>query len=185
MNISPDEAQASLAAVQQTRAKMRKLAGTSSYFAIVWGLVCFFGFLATQFLPSGYIWLAWLPLVLAGGVISSFIGYHIGTQSRSAVGARHAFFYLALFGFTIIWLIIMQPLSLKQDFLFLASVILFGGVVSGVLQRAVPGVVVSLAFLAITLIGYYLLPAYFYLWMAVFYGLLFAAFGVVMRLRWR
>lgn len=185
MHVSPDEAQASLAAVQQTRAKMRKLAGTSSYFAIVWGLVCFFGFLATQFLPPDFVWLAWLLLVLAGSIISGFLGYYLGTQSRSAVGARHALFYLALFGFTILWVIIMQPLNLKQVFLFLATIIQFGGVVSGILQRTVIGLVVSLVFLAITLIGYYLLPAYFYLWMAILYGLSFAGFGLVMRLRWR
>lgn len=185
MNVSPEEARASLAAVQQTRAQMRKLAGLSAYFSIIWGLVWFFGCLANQFLPLHSVWLVWLPILLVGSALSGMLGYYLGTQTRTKIGTRHALFYLALGGFMLLWLAILQPLSLKQDILFFITIVSFGGVVSGILERVRAAVIGSLAFMIIALIGYYLAPAYFYLWVAVFCGLPFAASGLVMRLRWR
>lgn len=185
MNVSPEEAQASLAAIQQTQIQMRKLAGLSGYFGIIWGLVWFFGCLANQFLPLRYVWLVWLPLLLVGSSLSGFLGYYLGTRARSKTSARHGLFYLALFIFTLLWLLILQPLSIKQDILFFITIISFGGVVSGILERVRSSAISSVAFAALALLGYYLVPAYFYLWVAVFCGLSLAGVSLFLRLRWR
>ncbi|HLJ36603.1 MAG TPA: hypothetical protein VKU38_23300 [Ktedonobacteraceae bacterium] len=50
MNITPEEAQASLATLAQTTNKARKAYGYNGYFLILWGLIWFFGFLANQYL---------------------------------------------------------------------------------------------------------------------------------------
>jgi hypothetical protein len=188
MNVSPEEARASLAAVQQTRGQMRKQAGASAYFAVIWGLVWFFGCLATQFLlPRSIwlVWLVWLPLLIVGSVLSGILGYHLGTQTRTAIGARHGLFYLALGTFSLLWLFLFQPLNANQVILFFITIVSFGGVVSGILERTRAGMLGSLAFLLVALLGYYLVPAYFFLWIAVFCGLPFAGVGIVVRLRWR
>ena len=185
MNVSPEEARASLAAVQQTLAQMRKQAGLAAYFSIIWGLVWFFGCLANQFLPLHTVWLVWLPLMLIGSALSGVLGYHLGTQTRTRTGPRHALFYLALGGFSLLWLFVLQPLSVKQGVMFFITLVCFGGVVSGILERVRASIIGALAFMSVALLGYYLVPAYFYLWVAVFCGLPFAGSGLVMRLRWR
>ena len=185
MNISPEEAQESLAAIQQTRTQMRKLVSLNGYFLIICGLVWFFGPLANQFLPLAYVGWVWGSLSLIGTILSGFLGYYLGTRARSTFGARVGLFFLTLGGFTGLWLIILQPLSVKQGFLFFLSSIAFGSVVAGILQRIVGSVIGGLSFIALALIGYYLLPAYFFLWVAICCGLSLAGFGLFLRLRWR
>ncbi len=185
MNISPEEAKDALASIQQTRTQMRKLAGLNGYFLIIWGLIWFFGCLSNQYLPSAYVGWIWGILSPIGSVLSGFLGYYLGTKARSTVGARVGLFFLTLGGFTLLWLIIMQPLSLKQGFLFFLSIIAFGSVIAGILQRIVVSVIGGLSFIALALVGYYILPAYFFLWVAVFCGLALAGCGLLMRVLWR
>jgi hypothetical protein len=92
---------------------------------------------------------------------------------------------MTLIVFTVLWLIILQPLSFKLGVLFLVTVILFGGMVSGVFTRATATMISCLVITVLALLGYYLLPAYFYLWVALTCGLPMIAGGVYMRLRWR
>lgn len=185
MNISPEEAQASLEAIQQARAKMHKLAGMSGYYLIIWGAVWFFGCLANQFLPLAYVGWVWGPLSAVAWILSAILGIYQGRQVRTSVDARIGLFFLALFGFTVLWFLIMQPISVKQGVLFLLTIIMFGGVVAGIMSRYVSSIIGSLAITVLVLIGYYVLPAYFFLWTAITCGLAMIAAGLVMRLRWR
>jgi hypothetical protein len=185
MNISPEEAQASLAAIQQTQSQMRKLAGLNGYFLIIWGLVWFFGCLANQFLPLGYVGWIWGPFSTVGWILSAILGIYLGRQTRSTFDSRIGFFFLALFGFMGLWFLLMQPIGIKQGVLFFLTITMFGGVVAGIMSRAVSSIIGSLTVAALAVIGYYLLPAYFFLWVAIFCGLTMVGIGLVIRLRWR
>ncbi len=184
MNVSPEEAQASLAAVQQTRAKMHRLAGISGYYLVIWGLVWFFGCLGNQFLQDK-AWLVWAPGCTVGWILSAILGIYQGKQTRAAISARIGLFYLALFGFAILWFILMQPASARQDGLFIITLFMFGGVVAGIMTRVVSAVIGSLSIAVLAVIGYYLLPAYFFLWAAIFCGLGMVGIGLVLLWRWR
>lgn len=185
MNISREEAQASLAAIQQTRAKMDKLIGVSGYFLIIWGLVWFFGCLSNQYLSIDYASWVWGIGVTIGWILSAIIGIYLGKQTHSQINARMAFFFLALFGFAVLWFFVMQPASFKQDALFVLTIFLFGGVVSGIMTRVLASIISCLAIAVLIVLGYYLVPSYFFLWTAIFSGLAMFSIGLVMRLRWR
>ena len=185
MNISPEEAQASLEAIQQTREQMRKGYGVNGYFLIIWGLAWFGGFLANQFASTTVIGWTWGVLVTAGWILSAFLGISQGVKVRSSIGPRIGFFYLALFGFATLWFIILLPFSEKQGALFLTTIIMFGGVVVGILARTASTIAGSLSVAVLAVAGYYLLPAYFYLWVAVCCGLTMVGIGLYIRLRWR
>ena len=185
MNISPEEAQASLTAIQQTTAKTRKAYGYNGYFLIVWGVVWFFGFLSNQFARPELVGWVWAGLVTVAWITSAVLGIYQARDVRSILGPRIGFFFMTLIVFTVLWLIILQPLSFKLGVLFLVTVILFGGIVNGVFTRATATIISCLVITVLALLGYYLLPAYFYLWVALTCGLPMIAGGVYMRLRWR
>ncbi|HEX6477449.1 MAG TPA: hypothetical protein VF043_01295 [Ktedonobacteraceae bacterium] len=185
MNISPEEAQEALAAIQQTNVRTRKAYGYNGYYSIVWGLVWFFGFLASQYLQANVAGWIWGGLVLVGWVMSAALGINQGKYLRSVLGPRIAFFYLALFVFGAVWFVISRPQSIMQIILLLVTLIMFGGVAVGVFARTIPIIIGCVAITVLVLIGYYLLPAYFYLWVAISCGLSMFGTGLYVRLRWR
>jgi hypothetical protein len=185
MNISPEEARESMAAVQQTGTKLRKAYGYNGYYLILWGLIWFFGFLASQYLPFGPRSWIWGVLVTIGWVSSALLGIYQSKQIRSIIGARIGMFYGALIGFSVLWFIILRPSSIQQGVLFLVTLILFGGVVAGIFARSLSSVIGCVAITVLSVIGYYLLPSYFYLWEAIFGGLSMFGIGLILRLGWR
>ncbi|HLX56882.1 MAG TPA: hypothetical protein VKR83_07645 [Ktedonobacteraceae bacterium] len=185
MNISPEEAQEALAAIKQTNTQMHKAYGYNGYYLMLWGLIWFVGFLASQYIQSSLINWIWGGLITIGWVVSTFLGVNQSKQVRSIVGPRIGFFYLALIGFTIFWFIILQPLEVKQGILFLISIIMFGGVVVGVFARSTSTITGSVSITVLAVVGYYLVPVYFDLWVAVFCGLAMFGIGLTLRLKWR
>jgi hypothetical protein len=187
MNVSPEEAQEALAVIQQTTDKTRKGAGYNGYYLMIWGGVWFVGFLVSQYLqpyPALVGW-TWGGLVLVAWVSCAVLGINQGKYMRSQVGPRIGFFYLALFAFTALWYIVLAPQNTKQGVMFFISIIMFGGVVAGIFNRSWSTVLGSVSVTILAIAGYYLLPAYFYLWEAVFGGLAMFAIGLTIRLRWR
>jgi hypothetical protein len=184
-DMTPEEARDSLAAIQQAGEKTRGLYGYNGYYLITWGLVWFFGFLASQFTPPKLLGWLWGPLVVVGWIVSAALGIYQGKQVRSVLGARIGFFFLALFGFAILWFIILEPLSVRQGILFLITIITFGGTVAGVFTRSLATIVSCAVITALAVVGYYVLTAYFDLWIAVVCGLPMVINGLIIRLRWR
>jgi hypothetical protein len=185
MNVSPEEARASLVTIHQTQTQMKKLVGITGYFSIIWGLVWFLGLLGNQYLPENDAWVIWAPACVVGWILSTILGIHLGKQTRSPSGTRMAFFWLALGGFAVLWFLVMQPASWKQDSLFIMTVFMFGGMAVGIIERVLPLIICNLSMAALLVIGYYLVPAYFFLWAAIFCGLAMVGIGLVMRLYWR
>lgn len=188
MNISPEEAQEALAVIQQTSDRIRKGHGYNGYYLMIWGGVWFVGFMVNQFLQSNpaVVGWTWGGLVLAAFVGCTVLGVNQGKYIRSQMGPRTGFFYFALIAFTALWYILLMPQNTKQGVMFLISIIMFGGVIVGILNRTLSTVIGSVSVTILALAGYYLLPAYFYLWEAIFGGLAMFVIGLVLRFwRWR
>jgi len=187
MNVSPEEAQEALDVIEQTKVKTRKGHGYNGYYLMIWGGVWFIGFLVSQFLQSNpaVVGWTWGGLVLVAWVGSAVLGINQGRYVRSQIGPQIGFFFLALFVFAVLWFILLAPQNTKQGVMFFISVVMFGGVVAGILNRNLATVIGSLFATALAIAGYYLLPAYFYLWEAIFGGLAIFAIGLTLRLRWR
>lgn len=179
MSMTPEEAQASLQVIQQLTSQTRRtLYHKAGYFSIIWGLVWAGGFLGYQYLPFLPASILWVALLMVGGIASGVVGARIGQQVRSTNGPRISLFFVVLIGYAYLGFWIAHPLSLQQMELLLTLAIMFGMIAMGlwihVSYLIVFGVVVSV----LALVGYYALPAYFGIWMAVLTGSAFLSSGV-------
>ena len=187
MNISPEEAQEALAAIELTKAKTRKGQGYAGYYLMIWGTVWFIGFLVSQYQQSSPVVVGWTwgGLILAAMITCTVMGVRQGKYVRSQIGPRVGYFYFTLFVFTALWYILMAPQSVKQGAMFFVTIIMFAGTVIGIFSRSISTIVGCVSLTILAIIGYYLVPGYFFLWEAVFGGGMMIAIGLGLRLRWR
>ncbi len=113
------------------------------------------------------------------------MGVRQGKYVRSQIGPRIGYFYLALFVFTVLWYTVMVPQSARQGAMFFITIIMFAGTVIGIFSRSVSTIIGCVSLTLLAIVGYYLLPGYFYLWESIFGGLAMVAIGLTLRLRWR
>jgi hypothetical protein len=190
MQITPNEAEESLAAISFMMQKMRRTAanGGAHYFLILWGMVWFFGFLGSQFLPdkiTGYIWLV---LDILGGFGSWLIGMLLNRRVRntsvSVTGRRIGFFWLTLFIYCMLTVWIAMPLNGKQLAMFIIIFVMVGWIAMGLLLSFSVGRF-ALFITAVAFAGYFLFPEIFYLWMALLGGGTMIGCGLYIRFRWQ
>ncbi len=179
MSMTPEEAQASLQAIQQVACQTRQtLYRKTGYFPIIWGLAWGGGFLSYQYLPFLPASILWIALLVVGGIASGIVGARVEQQVRSTNGNRINLFFAVLMGYTYLGFWIARPLSVQQMELLLTLAVMFGMIGAGLWLKVSAligfGVVVS----ALAVVGYYTLPAYFGLWMAVLIGTTFIGTGL-------
>jgi hypothetical protein len=155
------------------------------------------GYSATQFYPA-YAGLAWMGLITIGGVSSWVVGMRNQSSIQSENGRRIGVFWLILFGYAAVWLLLLhpaklpqgaewahyQPINDRQISAFFATVPMFAYVVGGLWFGRFfvwLGAVVT----AMTLFGFYCLPQWFQLWMALTGGGSLIAAGLYIRKSWR
>jgi hypothetical protein len=189
MNISPTEAEEALTAIQtMVRKTRRSISSSGAYaFLIVWGCVWLFGFLTSHFIHSetaGYIWMG---LDILGGALSAVIGIRMNQNIRSpsatATGKRIAWFWLLLFLYCTAAIGVAWPLDGKTLAMFIIFFVMVGWMAMGLLLSFFSiwlGLVIS----ALALIGYFLLPDIFYVWMAILGGGGMIALGIYIRNKW-
>ena len=189
MNISPKEAEEALAAVQEVMRKTRRaISSSGAYkFLILWGVIWFIGFLNSQFLPDDIASRVWMGLDIGGGILSVVIGLRLNRVVRSNLpstsGKRIAFFWLLLFLYCTAAISVAWPVDGKQLAMFIIFFVTIGWVAMGLLL-SFASVWWGLALVALALIGYFLLPVMFYLWMAFLGGGGMIALGIYVRNRW-
>lgn len=189
MNISPNEAEEALAAIRVITQKTRRFISSSgSYlFLILWGIVWLLGFLGSQFLPQDLSSYAWMVLDILGGILSAVIGFRInrGVRSPSAPtsGKRIGLFWLLLFAYIIATIAVSWPVNNKQLAMYIILFVMVGWLAMGLLL-SFASIWHGLIITALALIGYFLLPDIFYLWMAILGGGGMIAFGLYIRSRW-
>lgn len=189
MNISPTEAEQALQAIQTMMRKTKKaISNSGAYnFLIVWGVIWLFGFLSNHFFDTktaGYIWMV---LDILGGVISAILGFRLSRKVRSpsglASGKRIAWFWLILFIFCFSLIVVVSPIDGKQMAVSIVLFVMLGWIAMSLLLSAA-SVWWGLAITALSLIGYFILPNIFYLWMAVLGGGGMISLGIYIRNKW-
>jgi hypothetical protein len=189
MNVSPTEAEEALAAIQAMMQKTRRFISSSgSYvFLIVWGGIWLLGFLNSQFLPNKIVGYVWMVLDILGGILSAVIGIRLNRGVRSSTtstsGKRIAFFWLLLFLFSAAAVAVAMPVNGKQVAMFIILFVTVGWIAMSLLL-SFGSVWGALALFALALIGYFLLPGIFYLWMGILGGGGMIALGLYIRSRW-
>jgi len=189
MNISPSEAEESLAAIHAMVHKTRRAISSSGayQFLLIWGCVWLVGFLGSQFLPAPIHGWLWLVVDAIGGALSAFVGVRMGRQVRSPthsrIGKNIGIFWLLLIAYCAATIAVAWPIDGKQASMFIILIVMVGWAAMSLLY-SFTSIWVSLAFTAISLAGYFLLPEYFYLWVGLLGGGGMIALGLYIRSRW-
>ena len=164
MNISKQEAQESLAEIENVILQTRKEIARSgaSYSLILWGVIWVLGFSGSQFFPhiSGWLWLA---LVFIGFVVMWILtkksAFLHPTSRRVHLG------WLILVAYMMFWNILLHA-DEREGLAFCSTVCMCGYVICGLwLGRFL--VWLGLIVTALTVVGFFLLPVWFPLWMAI------------------
>jgi hypothetical protein len=190
MEVSPIEAEQALDVIQSMVRKTRRAVSSSGayYFLIVWGAIWLIGFTCSQFLADPVVGRIWAVLNILGAVLSAIIGIRMNRGVRSTstsplLGQRIGLFWLLLWLFCAAAIAVIWPPEPKQLAMIIILFVMTGWIAMGLflsLMSARWGV----AFTALALIGYFLLPDYFFLWMAILGGGGMIALGFYIRSRW-
>lgn len=189
MNISPNEAEEALVAIQKMTQKTRhSIASSGAYiFLIITGIIWLVGFLATQFLIGRIVVTIWIGMSLLGSALSILIGIQKSPRVRgpsiSAAAKRASLFWLFLIFFAISAIAVARPTDGKQITMFIVLFMMIGQLSMGLLF-SFSSTWWALPITALALAGYFLLPDIFYLWMAILVGGGMIALGLYIRLRW-
>jgi hypothetical protein len=213
MEISSQEAGESLAQAEDAAARTRKLLacrGTDALF-VIWGVVWFLGFLGTEFAPRLLLALTrggevrgetvawtvnglWLALIALGGAVSVVV-WKRRSPTKKGGGARFGWFWVLLYVYVNVWILLIWPFikveGAAESVRFwrhmsaiCATVPMFAYVVMGLwLDHFI--IWIGLAVTALTLLGLFLVPDWFWIWMAVVGGGTLAGTGLLVRNRWR
>ncbi len=189
MNVSPDEAKEALAAIQKVTEKTRhSIASSGAYiFWIATGMVWLVGFVSTQFLSGTTLVAIWAGMSVLASLASTLLGTRAGKRVRSPsinVTARRAgIFWLLLVFYCIAVIAVARPTDGKQITMLIILFVMIGQLGMGMLL-SYASVWWALPITALALAGYFLLPAYYYLWMGLLVGGAMIALGLYIRLRW-
>ena len=189
MDISPKEAEDTLAAIQTISRKTRRSIASGAFNAIliITGIVWLIGFTCTQFLPQEMVGYIWIGLSILGSILGTILGSRSSKRVRSPSSApvvrRVAIFWLLLICYAIAVIAIAGPTDGKQTTLMVILFIMLGWLATGLLFSFFLFWWV-LPITALALIGYFLLPGIFYLWMGVLGGGSMIILGIYIRARW-
>lgn len=187
MNISPDEAQEALAAIQQIRTKtLRSLSSRgAAYYMILWGVIWFIGFMISHFWEP-VAGTAWMILDILGGVLSWAGGIYFSrrVRSRSGIESRVWLFFLTIFAYGALIAITNWPMEGRQTSILAVLVAMMGTVALGVLFD-ITSVTYGIVLTILALVGYYVFPGIYFLWMAILGGGSLTGGGVYLWRKWR
>ncbi len=170
MPLSPSEAADALRDINRTEEHSSILHGyrKSSPFLIVWGVMWALGYGGTYFFPP-YTNLIWLCVATVGTIISTIIGMRFKPTDERKFSWKFLFTWLSALGAIASVLTIFFPFSGMQIGSLFPLMIGWAYVVLGIWVGARIAIT-GLLLVALTLIGFFYLPAYFMLWMAVVGG---------------
>jgi hypothetical protein len=189
MEISPNEAEEALNAIREVMRKTRRIISRSGAykFLILWGIIWMVGFLNSQFFPEKTASYVWMGLDILGGIVSAVIGIRLNrgvrTNLRSTSGKNIAFFWLLIFLYCAAAIGVAWPVDGKQLAMFFIFFASLGWVAMGLLL-SFASAWWGLGLVGLSLIGYFFLPAFFYLWMAILGGGGMIGLGIYVRNRW-
>lgn len=186
MALSPQEAGALLADIESARAAMRHAirAHRGHYHLWIWGgawiamplSAHFGGEYAARFFP----WIC-----VAGGILSFLAGFTQKQQVRRPANGRFVAVMLTIWLFAVVFPIVLRaPLDARTYYAYCCLVAMQTYVVAGIWTDTYL-LWVGLLVTALILIGLFLFPALFWIWMAVFGGGTLVLTGFYVRHFWR
>lgn len=146
---------------------------------MLWGAIWLVGFGLSHFLTRQITWI-WLTLDVIGVGGCIYLGRHGKQEATENTSWRWLASILCIFAFYILAQIIFQPTSGLQAAAFIALLVALFYTLAG-LWLGARLAVTGIALAALTLAGYFLLGAYFDLWMAVVGGGALMLAGVWLR----
>ncbi len=189
MNISPDEAEETLTDIQNIMQKTRhSIASSGAHISlIITGVVWLVGFMATQFLTGAIVAYIWIAVSIIGSavaaVLNSRVSKRIHSPSAGATAIRISLIWLLLAVYCLAAIAVAWPIDGKQLTTFIVLFVMVGWMAMGLLLSFIsiwPGLII----IALVLVGYFLLPDFYYLWMAILGGGGMIALGLYIRYRW-
>ena len=189
MDVSRSEAEEALAAIQTMAQKTRhSIASGGTYITlIVTGIIWLVGFTCQQFLPKEIAGYVWAGLSILGGTLGTLLAFRAGMRVRSPAtiptAKRIGVFWLLLVFYGLAVIAITRPTDGKQLTVLIVLFIMVGQLAMGLLF-SFSSVWWTLPVSALALVGYFLLPGIFYLWMAILGGGGMIALGLYIRFRW-
>ncbi len=206
MDISKTDAQLALDDVAQAQDKARRVAlykGADALY-IVWGLVWTVCFVIQHFLPHKLVRfgsfstpdssLVWTPLCLLGIAASVYI-FKRHCPVDFPEGKRIGIFWGMLFAYFYLWMFLFSRMIrghgiqfAQQEMVMIAmgcTVPMFAYVVMGLWCCGTYMTWLGVGITVTTVVGLFLVPSYFYLWMAVTAGGTLIVTGVVTHWLWR
>jgi hypothetical protein len=188
MKISPNEAEEALANIQRMKQKAHhSIASGGTYiFLIVTGIIWLVGFLTTQFLTGDIVGYIWAGISLLGIALSILLGIRMAPRVRgpstTTAAKRAGIFWLLLVFYGVAAIAIARLTDGKQITMLIILFIMIGQLAMGLLL-SFSSTWWALPITTLALIGYFLLPGFFYLWMAVLGGGGMIILGLYIRLR--
>lgn len=172
MSLSPAEAQTALKDIEKTenRTAASQHGRYSAPYLIMWGIIWAIGYTVLAITPRvGWIW---APLVL-GGIIGSFILARLqsrGTGDKEGFAWRYAASFMIIAAFVTALFAIMPPDDYNQMSAFYPLVIALYYAFIGIWTKGWRMLPLGVLLGALTVAGYFLMPAYFLYWMAAVGG---------------
>lgn len=192
MNVSHEDAQASLSASQSVMDQTHK-AIASAYtnpLLMLWGLLWITAFTVTHFYVH-YAYYIFIAMSVIGGVGTAvIIGIFrskapVKDKSSPKFDKRVTALWIFLCIYIIIWLFLFAPFTGLQCNALICTAVMFAYIVMGLWFNNRFMIVLGLTVTAGTLVGFYLLREYYCLWMALVGGGAIFGTGLYIRLRWR
>jgi hypothetical protein len=189
VDISPNDAQDALAVIQSTMKKAKHSLATSGVYIslIVTGAIWLVGFLANQFLSGEVVKYVWIGASLLGSALAVIFSSQVSGRVRSPLTGtylkRIGMFWVLLILVGIGLIMIVQPLDGKQVTLAVILLMLVGEAAMGLLF-SFTAIWWALAIGVVAVLGYFLVPTFFYLWMAILVGGGLIGLGVYIHLKW-
>jgi hypothetical protein len=203
MPISSDEAGRALADAAATEDRARRwyrFKGPDVIY-MIWGMIWVLAFTAQQFLPRTVIHfgrfsmpantLPW-SFLLPVGILASLLVARRGLTVASPEGKRVGILWGALFGYFYLWMFLLGPMfdhkrlySTPALTAVVSTVPMLAYVIMGLWGCGNYMIWLGLGVTVLTVVGLVLVPAWFYLWMALFGGGALFLAGILSRRQWK
>ena len=190
-SIDNQHAKETLEMIQQTKKKTKKsLASYCSPWLLLWGVLWVVAYTTCHFYGD-HASLIFKSMGIIGTIGSCILVWRdkingpVKTDSKNSTNKKILWVWFALFVYVFIWIAIMSPLSsLQINVLFLTAVML-AYIIIGIFFEMPLLAIIGILMTGLTLLAYYVFPAYYCLTIAIFGGGTLFGTGIYIRLKWR
>jgi hypothetical protein len=174
MDITPSEAEKTLASIRQTEDQMRRALNASGggYQMLIWGVIMLVGYTLNQFadrIPIAVVAGIWIAMSILGNAVSVAASIRMARKFQSPVGARIGAMLPIFLLFGAVGAFFVHPAGPREINLLIYLLVMLWLAMMGLWVK--PSLLwISLAFSGLMLFGYWVLPDYFFLWLAIVGG---------------